>query len=83
MRMQKCCIRILGVCQAATSVAHKNAMCHCFLMFCWAYPVEPAKCGDAALFIQIFQKKNINAEMLFTSKLKPSCSHRTHILRIF
>ncbi len=39
----------------------------------------------AALLIQnIAEKENINAEkMLFTSKLEPSRSHRTHIYHIF
>uniref|UniRef100_A0A671P9E6 Dipeptidyl aminopeptidase-like protein 6 n=1 Tax=Sinocyclocheilus anshuiensis TaxID=1608454 RepID=A0A671P9E6_9TELE len=49
-------------------------------MFLLAYPVEATRCGDAALFIKnIVEKENINAEILLTSKLKPSRSHRTHI----
>ncbi len=86
--MQKRCIRILGVRQAALSVAHEmpwRCRCHCILMLFLAYPVEPTRCGAATLFIQnIVEKENIIAgNMLFTSKPKPSRSHRTHIYRIF
>ncbi len=51
----------------------------CF--FFLAFPVEPTR----MLHIHnIVEKENINVEkMLFTSKLKPSRSHRTHIYRIF
>ncbi len=49
-----------------------------FECFFLVYPVEL----DAALLIQnIAGKENINVEiMLFTSKLKPSYSHRMHII---
>ncbi len=41
-----------------------------------AYPVEPTECIQ-----NIAEKENINVEMmLFTSKLKPSRSHRMHFL---
>ncbi len=74
--MQKHCILILHVRQAALSVAHTmrwRCMCHCILMLFLAYPVDPTGCGAATLFIQnIAEKESINVEkMLFTSKLKP------------
>ncbi len=41
-------------------------------MFLLAYPFEHIRCSNAALFIQnIAEKESINAEKLFTSKLKP------------
>ncbi len=58
----------------------------------WAHGIERALAQtvqlnplDAVLHIQnIAEKENINVEkMLFTSKLKPSRSHRTHIYCIF
>ncbi len=82
--MEKRCIRMLGVRQAALSVTHEmrwQCKCYCMLMLLLAYPVEPT----ATLFIQNnAEKENIIAEkILFTSKPKPSRSHRTHIYRIF
>ncbi len=82
--MQKRCILILGVRQAALSLAHKmrwRCKCRCILMLLLAYPVEPTRCDAAALFIQnIAEKESINVEMiLFTAKLKPSRSHWMHI----
>ncbi len=48
--------------------------------FFFACPIEL----DAVLHIQnIAEKENINVEKMFTSKLKPSHSHRTHIYCIF
>ncbi len=43
--------------------------------------VEATGCGAAMLFIQnIAEKETINAKkILFTFKLKPSRSHRTHV----
>ncbi len=53
-------------------------------MFLLAYPVEPTRRGTATSLIQnIAEKDNVNAEMLFTAKLKPSRSHSMHIYRIF
>ncbi len=53
--------------------------CHCILMNLLACPVEPTRCGAAAL-----EKKPIKVEkILFTSKLKPSCSHWMYILHIY
>ncbi len=54
---------------------------HCILMLFLAYPVEP---NGYVVHSKYNGKENINAEMmLFMLKLKPSRSHRTHILRIF
>uniref|UniRef100_A0A8C1ZB80 Transmembrane p24 trafficking protein 1b n=1 Tax=Cyprinus carpio TaxID=7962 RepID=A0A8C1ZB80_CYPCA len=60
-------------------------LCHCIIIFLLAYPVEATRCSAAAMFFQnTAEKENINVEkILFTSKLKPSCSHRMHISRIF
>ncbi len=50
IRMQKRCIRIVGVRQSALSVAHKmpwRCRCHCSYNAFLAYPVEPTGCGAA------------------------------------
>ncbi len=77
-------IRILDVRRAALSAAHKMCLrcrCRCILMFF----IASLKPLHAALLIQnITEKQDINAEkMMFTSKLNPSRSHRTHIYHIF
>ncbi len=66
--MQKRCIWILGVHQAALSVVHemrRRCRCRCILMLLLAYPAEPTKCGAATLFIQnIAEKENSNTEQI-------------------
>ncbi len=59
--------------------------CRCIVMLLLACPVEATRCGAAALFIKnVVEKETINVEkILFTLKLKPSRSHRSHILCIF
>uniref|UniRef100_A0A671K6E7 Polyadenylate-binding protein 1-like n=1 Tax=Sinocyclocheilus anshuiensis TaxID=1608454 RepID=A0A671K6E7_9TELE len=63
IRMQKRCIRILSVRQAALSVAHemrRRCKCRCILMLLLAYPFEPTRCGADTLFIQNIADKENN-----------------------
>ncbi len=72
----------LDVRQAALSVAHKmrwRCRCRCILMLFLAYPVEPTGCS-AAHSKYCGKREHQCRKMLFTSKLEPSCSHRTHFL---
>lgn len=66
--MQKSFIRILGVRQAALSVAHEMWWRCSILILLLAYPAEPTRCSAAMLFIQnIEEKENSNTEqILFT-----------------
>ncbi len=59
--------------------------CRCIVMLLLACPVEATRCGAAALFIKnVVEKETINVEkILFTLKLKPSRSHRSHFSCIF
>ncbi len=80
IRMQNVAFRILGVRQAALTVAHKVDRCDCILMLLFSLPSWPQwiRCS-----FKILRKKRTSQIMLFTSKLKPSHSHRMHILCIF
>ncbi len=82
--MQKRCIRILVVHQAALLCGTWDAMMIRLSMYFdinSAYPVEPTRSGAATLSIQnIMEKEDINAEkMLLTSKLKPSHSQNAYL----